>query len=128
MIKAIVFLKKRKDISRDDFIAHYENIHQKLIRKLLPTIVDYKRNYPIEGHPLNFDGQFDDPDLFEAGRKYSRIDFDVITEITFHDEAGLQQLISQLRETDAGVQIASDEENFLERGGNRLIVVEEYCS
>lgn len=128
MLKAIVFLKRRPDLSRQEFIDHYENVHQKLIRSLLHTIVDYRRNYPVVGHRLNFGGQFDDPNLFSGGQREQDLDFDVITEITFKDESGLEHLIEQLRGTEAGSQIAADEENFMDRTGNRLIVVDEYRS
>jgi len=47
MLKCIALLRKRADLSRDAFIDRFEHHHAVLIRRLLPEIVDYRRNYMV---------------------------------------------------------------------------------
>ena len=43
MFKCMALLRKRADITRDEFIDYYQSNHSVLIRKLLPGIIDYRR-------------------------------------------------------------------------------------
>jgi uncharacterized protein (TIGR02118 family) len=58
MIKQVVFLKKRDDISMEEFIDYYENQHSQLAKKLgakpsLPNAQRYVRRYiTAEANPL----------------------------------------------------------------------------
>ena len=129
MFKVIVFLKRKRGLPRDKFIEYYENVHQKLVRDILPPILDYRRNYPIPNDPLAFSGKFDDAKNFSSDAPSNPTDdFDVITEISFHDRSGFEELIKALRESPAGKRIAEDEIQFLEREGNRVMIVEEFVS
>jgi hypothetical protein len=72
MFKCIALLKRKPDLSREAFIDYYETQHAPLIRRLLPGILDYRRNY------VDLEGAFIFPDA-------APIDFDVITEIWLAD-------------------------------------------
>ena len=58
MIKQVVFLKKRPDISMEEFMDYYENQHSQLAKKLgakpsLPNAQRYVRRYVTpEPNPL----------------------------------------------------------------------------
>jgi len=56
MFKAMVFLKRKPGLTREEFIAHYEGTHARLFQKHFPPIPDYRRNYPVWDDPLTFMG------------------------------------------------------------------------
>jgi hypothetical protein len=65
MFKQVVFFKKRPDMSMEDFIDYYENMHSKLAQRLglspsLPNAQRYVRRYlTVEPNPLT--GELLDP-------------------------------------------------------------------
>jgi uncharacterized protein (TIGR02118 family) len=115
MFKCIALLRRRPDLSREAFIDYYERQHAPLIRRLLPGIVDYRRNY------VELEGAF----LFPGA---APIDFDVITEIWLTDRAAYDRFTAAATQEDIARQIAEDEENFLDRPATRMMVVEERAS
>jgi hypothetical protein len=112
MFKCIALLKRKEGLSRAAFIDYYETRHSVLIRRLLPDILDYRRNF------VEPDGAF----VFPGA---APIDFDVITEIRFADRAAYERFIAKAAEPDIARQIAEDEENVFDRSATRLLVVEE---
>jgi uncharacterized protein (TIGR02118 family) len=112
MFKCIALLKCKPDLSREAFIDYYETQHAPLIRRLLPGIIDYRRNY------VELEGAF----LFPGA---APIDFDVITEIWFTDRNAYDRFAAAAADEDIARQIAQDEENFLDRSATRMMVVDE---
>ena len=112
MFKCIALLRRRPDISREAFIDYYETRHSVLIRKLLPGIADYRRNY------VDLDGAF----LFPGAQP---IDFDVVTELRFADRAAYELFAATAAQSDIARQIAEDEDNLFDRSATRMFVVEE---
>lgn len=112
MIKSIALLRRRADLSREAFIAYYEQQHAPLILSLMPGIVDYRRNF------ATFDGAF-------VNDGAAPFDFDVVTELWFADQAAYDAAIAAATAPDVAARIAADEENFLDRAGTRMFVVEE---
>ena len=112
MFKCMALLRKRADISREQFIDYYQNNHSVLIRSLLPGIIDYRSNF------LDMEGAFLFPDA-------APIDFDVITEIWLEDRAAYDRFIAASADPAIARQIAEDEEHLFERGASRMVVVEE---
>lgn len=112
MFKCIALLRRRADLSRDAFIDYYETRHAVLIRRLVPQILDYRRNYVERQDALLFS---------EA----SAIDFDVVTELRFADRTAYEGFIARCAEPDIARQIAADEENLFDRGATRMFVVDE---
>lgn len=119
MFSTILTIRKRKDISRDDFIDYYENKHAPLIGKLLPnTIQSYRRNYIIDEDPLSqrlSEGRGDDEAL---------PDIAVITEARFATRDDAQTLIEAFLTSEVLATVLADEDNFIARGGVRWRVVE----
>jgi hypothetical protein len=113
MIKAIAMLRKKPAITREAFIDYYETRHSGLIRRLLPGIVEYRRNF------VNLEGAFVSPD---AGP----IDFDVITEVWFADRAAYDAALAKAAEPETARLIIEDEENLFDRAATRMFLVEEY--
>lgn len=112
MFKCIALLRRRPDLGREDFIDYYETRHSVLIRRLLPGIVDYRRNY------VEHEGAF----IFPAA---APIDFDVVTELWFADRDAYDRFAAKAAEPDIARQIAEDEENLFDRGATRMFTVEE---
>lgn len=114
-LKVIAMLRKREGISREDFIRYYDENHAPLILSLLPGIVEYRRNFTV----------FDNAYVNEGAAPF---DFDVLTEIRFRDRAAYDAAMTVAADPAVAQRIADDEENFLDRSGTRMFVVEETSS
>ena len=108
MIKGIALLKRKPGLSPEEFRRHYEEVHAPLIRRLIPSIRGYTRNY-VTSSP------FPGP---------SGGDFDCITEQWFDDARGFQEMIDAMA-GEAGHAIRSDERTFLDRARTVYLMVEE---
>lgn len=115
MIKCIAMLKRRADLTRDDFITYYETKHAPLIVSLLPGIVDYRRNF------VEADGAFPAADG-------TPIDFDVVTEIWLADREAHARFIARATDPAIAQIIADDEAQMCDRAATRMVVVEEHTS
>jgi uncharacterized protein (TIGR02118 family) len=120
MFKWIVHIKKKKGMSRAEFIDYYENKHVPLIRRLLPKIAVYRRNYLV----------FDDPMLSVDARGGSENDagYDVLTEDIFDTREEAQALMAAFADPEIHAQIKADEANFVEPGHAKMFIVEVYQS
>lgn len=114
-LKVVAMLRKRADISREEFIRYYTENHAPLILSLLPGIVEYRRNFTV------FDGAY-------VNEGAAAFDFDVLTEIRFRDRAAYDAAMQVSADPEVAQRIANDEENFLDRSGTRMFVVEESAS
>ena len=110
MFKVFAYLKKRDDISAEEFRHYYENNHIPLVLSFAPMPKVYKRNYLIRGDDHNVE----DPS----------IDFDVITELVWEDRSGSEEWRRLLGRE----EIANDEEKFIDRPRTRAYIVEEGVS
>ncbi len=113
MFKCVALLKRKADMPRAAFIDCYENSHAPLIRRLLPGIVDYRRNYVDPAGAFLFPGA-------------AALDFDVVTEIWLADGAAYDRFVARAAEPDIARQIARDEEKLFDRSATRMFVVEEH--
>jgi len=111
MFKAIAFLTRRPDLSHDEFVEHYENVHAKLNRDLLPQIIGYRRNYLDHSSAL-----LSGPGL--------ELDFDVVTEFTFEDRAAYEAMLATHAQPGVGSVLDADEENLFDRSRIRMYTVE----
>lgn len=110
--KVIALLRKRADLSREEFIDYYEFRHAPLILSLFPSIASYTRNF------ANFEGAFVYP-------KAASFDFDCVTEIGFADRAGYDDLIARSSRPEVMEKISNDERNFLDQDYTRMFLVDE---
>ena len=115
MFKVIALIKAKPDISREQFVAHYEQRHVPLVLRLMPQVADYRRNYvEIEGAYL--------------ASGVPALDFDAVTELRYRCRADYEAAVALLQDPEIRRVIVEDEEHFLDRERTRLFVVEEVVS
>ena len=114
MYKVLSFLSKREDQTTAAFIEYYEKHHVPLILSLAPPPILYKRRY-IKG---------ENKIIPDAGE----LDFDVVTEIGFKDQAAFRAWMEQLFARTNGNIVAEDEAKFLNRTKTRAYVTEEFVT
>jgi uncharacterized protein (TIGR02118 family) len=114
MKKTIVLLTRKPGMSMEQFKHHYETAHAPGAIEHIPALAraDYRRNF-IEG------SEADAP---------PRPDFDVITEITFADDADYEAFRRSLEDPAVQAWIAEDEARFSDRGLTRSYTVSEHRS
>ena len=118
MLKAIVLLKRKAELSTEQFIDYYENRHVPLVREVLPTIGKYVRNYL-------------DTISVSSGRQEGSAPtpyFDVITELWFDDDAAYQAFVDALSDPEVSERLREDEERFLDRSIVQTYSVREVVS
>jgi len=112
--KMIILIQKKKGMSREDFIHHYETSHSVIGRRLLGHLwTKYVRNYPLS--------------LMEYQPEENSVDdsYDAVTEIWFKDEAAIDEMARIINIPENNKIILEDEEKFQERKLTRLLMVEE---
>ena len=115
MIKLITLLSRKTDLTRDQFIEHYETQHRIIGEKYLSGFaVKYQRRY------LNVAGS--------ANHAPLALPFDVLMEIWFPDQAAMDAAMQLIASDAAQAEIVADEERLFERDQTRSYVAEEYES
>ena len=115
MVKFIVLLKRKPGLSRADFIRHYETVHAVLAVKLVPGMIDYRRN-------------FIDFDKVSFGMKCEHPGFDCITEMIFPDMATYERAFAEFSKQEVVDAITQDEEKLFDRTTIRSYIVDEHVS
>jgi hypothetical protein len=105
----MAFLVKKPEISTAELIEQYEQHHVPLIISLAPAPLVYRRNY------LRRDPDTRSPD-----------DFDIVTELVFHDRTAYENWVATMYAPNSGV--AADEATFLDRSRTRSYIVEEHTT
>jgi uncharacterized protein (TIGR02118 family) len=82
MYKMMVLLKRKPNMSMEDFIRYYEMHHAPMARELLPEIREYRRNYVLGTGPRS-----NGPDL----------NFDVVTEMYFDNHDAADSMYARLK-------------------------------
>jgi hypothetical protein len=121
MFKIMVTCKKRKDLSRAEFIDYYENKHLPLARELCPPLYKHRRNYVISDHPF-LEAVFGD----RTGEE--ELPFDVISELFFETEEQARTCMAGMQDPAVLDQILKDEAKLYEPGGIRFFVVQVHQS
>jgi hypothetical protein len=114
MYKVLSFLSKRDDLTTSEFMEYYEKHHVPLILSLAPAPMLYKRRY-IKG---------EDKIIRDAGE----VDFDVVTELGFADQAAFEAWMERLLAPSNGNIVAEDESRFLNRTKTRAYAPEEFVT
>ena len=106
MPRLIALICKKPSISEEGFKSYYESSHVPLIESLFPTLTGYRRTYLLKSNMLN-DALPLESDGFPS-------QYNVITELTFDDEEGLNQFFELGKNKDIIDTIRNDEANFLD--------------
>ena len=112
MIKVIVFIKKRADISTEQFRHHYESVHAPMVDVLLPYYATYRRNY-VDGS-VRLGG----PDF----------GYDVVTELEFASAAEYEAWQAALQDPEVLAKIRADEAHFVASSETRMYAVSPFES
>lgn len=105
MIKVVLLVRRRADLTRQQFRTHYEQIHAPLASRSLAHCVGYARNFvtsPDDG----------------AGP-------DCITEFWYDLEPPWTAARRRVADDSIRAELAADEANFMDRASMRTFVVEE---
>lgn len=112
MFKTVTLLKRRPDMSFEEFRSYYEANHAPLGITLMPQARRYIRRYVT---PLPY------PTTGEVAKP----DFDVITEVWCDSRSDYEKMLAHLAEPEIAALIVEDEERFLDRSKTKLLFVEE---
>lgn len=104
--KLILFVRRRPDLTPEQFKDRYESGHAPLAQSLSPLLRKYVRNYlsPFPGGP--------EPE------------YDAVTEFWFDSVADLEATVGWAA-SDEGQVLARDEAEFIDRDSMRLFIAEE---
>ena len=110
--KILLLMKRRPDISVEEFRDYYETRHAPLAEKYSSAVSRYIRRYIVpQPHPET--GPFDNPP------------YDVITELWFEDEAVFQGTLGYITTSIMPDEIIEDEKNLFDRASFRIATVVE---
>jgi hypothetical protein len=114
MIKLIMLLKRRPDLTMDEFIDRYENGHAKLAAPRMGDACRYVRRY-LRQVPDPISGEMPEAE------------FDVISEVWFADSQSFAAGPDDPAvENERWAALMEDEKNLFDRSRKRFFVVEEY--
>lgn len=115
MFKLIITVKKKTEISINEFIRHYEGHHAPMLCRILPPIQEYRRNYIVLNDRLT---QTDETEL----------DFHVFTELLFASRENAERFMAAFFSQENYALISNDEANFVAPNGVKAYIVEVYES
>ena len=108
----ITLLKRREGMSKDDFIAYYEENHRRIGEQVLAGYATrYVRRY-----------------LFPMDGEDQTSDADVVMEIDFPDRATMERFFAVAGQPDTAAMIAEDEARLFDRSRIRSFTIEEHAS
>lgn len=113
MIKLLALLKRRADVSPEEFRRYYEQEHAPLFARSIPSEVAEAISYYAQNHAVQLGGGTSEPP------------FDCVTEFGFDDVAGMRRWTSWYR-SDDGKVLRDDEERFMDTSKRVVIVTEEH--
>jgi hypothetical protein len=105
MIRTLALIKRRADLDRAGFRAHYERVHTPLALPHLAGLERYVR-YHVE------------EDL------HGEVGFDVLTAFWYRDAVAVERILALL-ESEEGAPIREDELRFMDKSANRFFPVSE---
>ena len=107
MFKLVMLLKKRPDISREQFRDYYSNRHVPFVHKLLKKgAAIHRRNFVVTSN--GGEGE----------------DYDAIVEVFYEDRQTAEAAASALGDPEIRRMVEEDEDKFIQRGSIRRYIVE----
>jgi hypothetical protein len=116
MVKIVALLKRRADLSVEDFVHHYETRHAPLALSHMSGAARYVRRY-LRPVPRTLAAS---TEMDEAGSCV-----DAIAELWVEDSATADLVLAELARPAVAAAISADEERFLDRAQTRLFIVDE---
>ena len=117
MIKLIMCLHRRSDISREEFQAYWRNNHGPFFMEN-SAIMRTKRY--LQSHTL--------PSQLNEGMRQSRgmvEAFDGVAEVWFESEQDLMEAMGSTEMEELGPRLVADENNFIDHSRSCAFIVEE---
>ncbi|MDG2060905.1 MAG: EthD domain-containing protein [SAR86 cluster bacterium] len=105
MPKLISLIKKKSQLSDEDFASYYETHHAPLIKNIFPMLSRYERTF-LPASSILF-GEF------SLGSEKEEKPYDVITELWFKDDSDLESFMAHAIKPDILEVIRNDEAKFL---------------
>jgi uncharacterized protein (TIGR02118 family) len=112
MIKIVALLKRRPDVTLEEFCRYYEFQHAPLAARTIPPEVKGAIRRYVQNHALRL------------GRSQTDPPYDCVTEIGFDDVAGMG-LWNTWYLGEGGKVLRDDEENFMDPRQRVVVVTEE---
>lgn len=117
MVKVVVLLKRKAELTLAEFIDHYETVHAPLAARLSTRALRYERHYL---HPI--------PNLVEGGPTVEP-EYDVITEIWYDDlDAFTAEQRAARDRPDLVAAVIADEKLLFDRAKTRVALAEDHVS
>jgi hypothetical protein len=115
MFKVVCLLKRRSDLSVEQFQHYYEHHHRLLGEKWMPTLIRYVRRYLR-------------PMTNPVRQEKVELPYDVLTEFWFETREDCEAAMTALSDPVAAREIADDGVKLFDRSNICLCMVEEYDS
>ena len=118
MVKVIMLIKKRPDLTMEEFIDYYDNHHVPLMHRLLTKgAAVHRRNFVI-------------PNVADVGAAdnldATAPDYDVICEVFYEDRETAESVMKDFQDPRIRRQCEEDEANFLLRGSVKRYIVDAH--
>ena len=104
MIKYMFCVKKREDITQDEFVRHSKEVHAPIVSKL-PGLRKYVISYSVTPQPTE-----------------GTLNYDLVAEVWFDDAEAFQAALG----SPIGQEAQNDRPKFLDDSLTRWIAVEEH--
>ena len=111
MIKIVALIKRRPDLTPDEFREYYARRHAPLFRRVIPSEVSDAITHYVQNHAVTLGGGTHEPP------------YDCVTEIGFDDLDGMR-CWSHWYLGDDGAVLRDDEEHFMDTARRVVIVTE----
>jgi EthD domain len=111
VIKIVALIKRRPDLTLEEFCEYYEQRHAPLFRRVIPPEVANAIIHYVQNHAVRLGARAADPP------------YDCVTEIGFDDASGME-LWSRWYLGDDGKVLRDDEEHFMDPRQRVVIVTQ----
>ena len=112
MIKIVALIKRRPDVTLEEFCQYYEQHHAPLFARSIPPDVTEAIKHYVQNHALRL------------GRSSTDPPYDCVTEIGFDDLAGMERWTNWYL-GEGGKVLRDDEEHFMDPSKRVVIVTDE---
>lgn len=115
LYKILLFMKRRPDMSREEFMQYYEEKHVPLALKYAGGMKSYTR-------------RFISPQTHVETGPCSDLGFDVITELGYDDETIFENTLKYLSTAPLPDEVIEDEERLFDRTSFRVATCIEFVT